>query len=124
MGNTLGCCCRLANSYLLRVRASHLRSLASGGQSRPEALRILRAIDDSRRSNPMNSPDPATRGQTALESQWGDATIEVTHAQSVYAELVSRGAADDETVVAAWLRLWRAQERQRQLSSELDRMLK
>jgi hypothetical protein len=69
----------------------------------------------------MNSPDPAPRAQTALESQWGDATVEVIHAQSVYAELVSRDAADDETVVAAWLRLWRAQERQRQLSSELDR---
>jgi hypothetical protein len=71
----------------------------------------------------MNSADPATRAQTTLESQWGDATVEVIHAQSVYAELVSRGAADDETVVAAWLRLWRAQERQRQLSSELDRMV-
>ena len=71
----------------------------------------------------MTSPNPATHARAILERQWGDATVEVIHAQSVYAELVSRGAADDETVVAAWLRLWRAQERQRQLSSELDRMV-
>jgi hypothetical protein len=71
----------------------------------------------------MISPSPATQIGAILERQWGDATIEVIRAQSEYAGLVSRGVEDDETITAAWLRLWRAQERQRQLSSELDRML-
>jgi hypothetical protein len=60
--------------------------------------------------------------RTILERRWGNATVEVIHAQREYAVLVSQGAADDETVGAAWLRVWRAQERQRELSSELDRM--
>jgi hypothetical protein len=71
----------------------------------------------------MTSPNPATQTGAILERQWGDATIEVIRAQSEYAGLVSRDVEDDETITAAWLRLWRAQERQRQLSSELDRMV-
>ena len=57
-----------------------------------------------------------------VELQWGNATLEVIHAQREYTALVAQGAADDETVATAWLRLWRAQERQRELSSELDRL--
>lgn len=71
----------------------------------------------------MTSPNPATHIGAILERQWGDATIEVIRAQSEYAELISGGLEDDQTITAAWLRLWRAQERQRQLSSELDRMV-
>jgi hypothetical protein len=51
-----------------------------------------------------------------------NATLEVIHAEREYAALVSQAVADDETVGAAWLRLRRAQQRQRELSSELDRM--
>lgn len=71
----------------------------------------------------MTSPNPGTHARAILQRQWGDATVEAIHAQSAYAGLVSLGTADDETIGAAWLRLWRAQERQRQLSSELDRMV-
>jgi hypothetical protein len=87
------------------------------------ALQILRVIDDCRRRNPMTSANPASHVGAILERQWGDATIEVIRAQSEYAGLVSRGVEDHETITAAWLRLWQAQERQRQLSSELDRMV-
>jgi hypothetical protein len=58
-----------------------------------------------------------------LERRWGNATAEVIHAQSDYSALISQGAADDKTVSAAWLRVWRAQEHQRELSSELDRLI-
>jgi hypothetical protein len=71
----------------------------------------------------MASPNPVTHARAILERQWGVAMVEAIHAQSAYAGLVSQGAADDETIATAWLRLWRAQERQRQLSSELDRMV-
>jgi hypothetical protein len=64
----------------------------------------------------------ATDARDLLDRQWDNATVAVIHAQIAYAELVSQGVAEDGTVAAAWLRLWRAQERQRQLSWELDRM--
>jgi hypothetical protein len=70
----------------------------------------------------MTTPGLANDARAILEHQWGNATLEVIGAQRAYAELVSRGVADDETIVAACLRLWRAQERQRELSSELDRL--
>jgi hypothetical protein len=70
----------------------------------------------------MTTSTLATDARETLDGQWDDATVAVIHAQIAYAELVSQGVAEDETVAAAWLRLWRAQERQRQLSWELDRM--
>jgi hypothetical protein len=66
------------------------------------------------------SPGIATSPQWDLERQWGNATLEAFRAERAYAELVSRGMAEDEAVAAAWLRLGRAQERQRKLSWELD----
>jgi hypothetical protein len=69
----------------------------------------------------MTTSTPATDTRQTLDRQWDDATVAVIHAQIAYVELVSQGVAEDETVAAAWLRLWRAQELQRQLSWELDR---
>jgi hypothetical protein len=69
-----------------------------------------------------DSPSLASDARTVLERRWGNAAAEVIHAQREYATLVSQGAADDEAIGAAWLRVWRAQERQRELSSELDRL--
>jgi hypothetical protein len=82
-------------------------------------------FSDCRRSgmhDPMTTPALATDDRTILERQWGNATLEVIGAQRAYAELVSLGVDDDETVVAACLRLWRAEERQRVLSSALDQL--
>ena len=79
----------------------------------------LRAARDSESDD---NPDLAADDQASLERQWANATLEVIHAEREYAALVSQGVADDETVGAAWLRLWRAQQRQRELSSELDRL--
>jgi len=70
----------------------------------------------------MMTPSPATDARANLERQWGMATLEVIRAQGAYAELISRAVSDEEAEAAACLRLWRAQERQRELSSELDRL--
>jgi hypothetical protein len=105
-----------STTHLVAAPAPSLRPVTVG------ALQILRVIGNCRRCNPMISANPAIQIGAILERQWGDATIEVIRAQGEYAGLVSRGVEDDETIMAAWLRLWRAQERQRQLSSELDRM--
>jgi hypothetical protein len=70
----------------------------------------------------MITPGLAADTRAILERLWGNATLEVIRAQREYAELISRGVADDEAVAATCLRLWRAQERQRELSSELDRL--
>ena len=70
----------------------------------------------------MTSASLTTDAWETLSRQWDDASVAVIHAQIAYAELVSQSMAEDETVAAAWLRLWRAQERQRQLSWELNRM--
>jgi hypothetical protein len=79
----------------------------------------LRATGDSESDD---NPGLTASFQASLERQWANATVEVIHAEREYAALVSQGVADDETVGAAWLRLWRAQQRQRELSSELDRI--
>jgi hypothetical protein len=79
----------------------------------------LRAAGDSESDD---TPGLAADVQATLERQWANATLEVIHAEREYAALVSQGVADDETAGAAWLRLWRAQQRQRELSSELDRL--
>jgi hypothetical protein len=70
----------------------------------------------------MITPGVATSPRSDLEHQWGNATLEVFRAERAYAELVSREMDDDETIAAAWLRLWQAQERQRKLSWELDQL--
>ena len=67
-----------------------------------------------------DSPGMAGDARFGLERQWSNATAEVIRATSDYVILISRGAAEDKTVDAAWLRLWRAQEHQRKLSLELD----
>jgi hypothetical protein len=72
----------------------------------------------------MTMSSSTVEAARALERRWNEATVAVIRAQVAYAELESHGNADDGTVVAAWLRLWRAQERQRQLSAELDRVSK
>ena len=72
----------------------------------------------------MTMSSSTVEAARALERRWNEATVAVILAQVAYAELESHGNADDGTVVAAWLRLWRAQERQRQLSAELDRVSK
>jgi hypothetical protein len=66
------------------------------------------------------SPSTASDARLELERRWGNATAEVIHAYRDYAMLISSGAAEDKMVDAAWLRLWRAQQHQRELSSELD----
>lgn len=66
------------------------------------------------------SPSTAIDARLDLERRWGHATAEVIHAHRDYAMLISQGAAEDKLVDAAWLRLWRAQQDQRELSSELD----
>jgi hypothetical protein len=70
----------------------------------------------------MITPGVASDPRADLERQWANATLEAFRAERAYAELVSRGMDDDETIAAAWLRLWRAQEHQRKLSWELDRL--
>jgi hypothetical protein len=63
----------------------------------------------------------ATGGETmSLDRQWELATLEVMSAQRAYAELEGGIGENDSVVAAAWLRLWRAEERQRQLASQLD----
>jgi hypothetical protein len=66
------------------------------------------------------SRSTASDARLGLERRWANATAEVIHAQRDYATLISHGAAEDKIIDAAWLRLWRAQEHQRELSSELD----
>jgi hypothetical protein len=73
-------------------------------------------------SESADSPRLASDPRAVLERQWGKATAEAIHAQNEYAALISQGAADDQTVGAAWLRVWRAQEQQRELSSQLDQL--
>ncbi|MGP8111584.1 MAG: hypothetical protein ACLQFT_03890 [Steroidobacteraceae bacterium] len=70
----------------------------------------------------MTMSSSTVEAARALERRWNEATVAVIFAQVAYAELESHGGADDGTVVTAWLRLWRAHERQ--LSAELDRVSK
>jgi hypothetical protein len=56
----------------------------------------------------------------ALNHRWGLATVEVIHARRAYLDLTSNGEGNEATVSAAWLRWWRAEERQRQLSAQFE----
>jgi hypothetical protein len=71
---------------------------------------------------PMATPVQEEDGQAWVRGQWRDATVEAIHAQIAYAELVSQDTADDDVFAEAWLRLWRAQQHQRELSVALDQM--
>ncbi len=55
-----------------------------------------------------------------LDMLWGLATVEVIEAQLAYAEVASKSDDNDAQVAAAWLRLWRAEERQRQVSAQFE----
>lgn len=61
-------------------------------------------------------------GQVGVRGQWRDATVEVIRAQIAYVELASQDTAHDSIFAAAWLRLWKAQAHERELSLELDQM--
>jgi hypothetical protein len=69
---------------------------------------------------PVRLTDTPEPDDTPLDRQWELATLEVMNAQRAYAELEGRIGANDSVVAAAWLRLWRAEERQRQLASRVD----
>jgi len=71
---------------------------------------------------PMTTTNLVGDAQARVRGQWRAATVEVIYAQIAYAELVSKDTADDGAFAAAWLRLWRAQEHQRELAAELDQM--
>jgi hypothetical protein len=53
----------------------------------------------------------------ALHRMWELATVEIMHAQLEYSELEGRSNVDDRVLAKAWLRLWRAEERQRELAA-------
>jgi hypothetical protein len=57
-----------------------------------------------------------------LEQQWAEATAAAICAERAYQILVAGDEDGDAPTSAAWLALWRAEERQRELGFELDRM--
>jgi hypothetical protein len=61
--------------------------------------------------------------RAALNQLWDLATIEVILARRAYIELTSNFDGGDPIISAAWLRLWRAEERQRQVSAQLEILL-
>jgi hypothetical protein len=64
-------------------------------------------------ANPQDVPE-------STDVEWRRATAAVIHAQINYATLLAREPVDDDEVTAAWLRLWKAEVRQRRASAELD----
>lgn len=60
--------------------------------------------------------DPLTR----LERQWSRATVAVARAQRRYQDLQGRESADEKVEARAWLRLWKAEQRKRQVLAALD----
>jgi hypothetical protein len=60
----------------------------------------------------------------ALDRLWELATVEIMRAQLEYSELEGRSGSDDRSVAEAWLRLWRAEERQRELAALISQRLK
>ena len=59
----------------------------------------------------------ADGGIETVHRLWELATIEIMHAQRDYIELEGRSSVDDRLLAEAWLRLWRAEERQRELAA-------
>jgi hypothetical protein len=68
----------------------------------------------------MKVTNPAHDAVATLELLCGEATAAVIRAQLHYRELASRDVVEPGALDAAWLRLWRAEERQRELSREFD----
>ena len=63
---------------------------------------------------------PITIKTAALNDLWGLATLEVIGARRAYIDLTLSGDAADLAVSAAWVRLWRAEEHQRQISAQFE----
>ncbi len=55
-----------------------------------------------------------------LERQWCRATVAVARAQQRYQDLQHRANADEKTQARAWLRLWKAERRKREVLAALD----
>ena len=47
------------------------------------------------------------------------ATVEIMHAQLEYSQVEGRNGVDARVEAEAWLRLWRAEERQRELAAPI-----
>lgn len=63
---------------------------------------------------------PATLDQ--LESAWAAAAAAAIRAERAYHALAATGEDGDPLTSAAWLALWRAEERQREVGQELERL--
>jgi hypothetical protein len=59
----------------------------------------------------------------ALHRLWEVATVEIMWAQLEYSELEGRSGVDDRVDAEAWLRLWHAEERQRELAALISQRL-
>jgi hypothetical protein len=70
----------------------------------------------------MATASPTSEALSMLEHECGQATVAVIRAQLAYASLAARPEADDSTFADAWLRLWRAEERQREVFSAIERL--
>ena len=57
--------------------------------------------------------------EAVLHRLWKLATIEVVNAQRDYASLEGCSGDIDSLVAAAWLRLWQAENQQRQLATQI-----
>jgi hypothetical protein len=63
--------------------------------------------------------DPLAR----LERRWRGATVAVARAQARYQELQHAADADEKTEARAWLRLWKAERRQRTILIAMDGLI-
>ncbi|MFO1400043.1 MAG: hypothetical protein U1F30_02325 [Steroidobacteraceae bacterium] len=61
---------------------------------------------------------PATVRQ--LEREWAEAAAAAIRAERAWHDIVAAGEDGDALTAAAWLALWRAEERQRALDQELE----
>lgn len=68
----------------------------------------------------MEGDIPTNDSLEWLEQHWKLAAVDVFRARSEYENLQATHDEDDPLISTAWLRLWRAQELQRQLAAELD----
>jgi hypothetical protein len=78
------------------------------------------AVPKSSVEEPAGSNAPrgnADDGIETLHRLWELATIEIMHAQRDYIELEGPSSVDDRLLAEAWLRLWRAEQRQRELAA-------
>ena len=68
----------------------------------------------------METSDRPADLRSGLDRQWRDTIIAISESQQQYAGLISRGTEDEAIVSAAWLRLFRAEERQRELLRAME----